>query len=247
MRKFRFICLLVIAVAVSCFAQETNSIQVRIIDRVRLRESIGVDAKILATLESGDEGTYIDKQETEKDPAHSVFAWIKILINGKAGWVYGAYVSVVDPQMGVKSYRVSNVNEISLRINGKDLYVGMAQDEAMQILGKPDSEADDQEAHVLTCAYKDNGVVIEYDVYHKCVKSITIRTSTVALASRIQVGVSIDDVIKPTTSYAYDSANTVFISSVYAPTYNTWYAPAISFVYDEKRRISEIFISLNME
>ena len=240
--------LITIFIFSSCNSQEvTNSFIINTMN-VRLREQNNIDSLIIQVLNKGDMGKYLEKKGNERNPEFSVFNWFNVTINGKMGWIYGEFLNLNDDKLRIKKNGLTNSNELQVLIDSNTIYVGMKKEDLLMILGTPEKEENLEEQGV-TCLYYFSGkLYFEIDDYMKCLKYIKIEEPSIMLASGVHVGTSVDELIQANgiENFRMDTSS-ITPKIIYAPNYNMWYTPWVSFGIDGSRIINSIYVSLNIE
>lgn len=233
---------------ISLSAQESiNTFSVNAMN-VRLRGMSSINSPIIQVFNKGDIGQYVEKNEVETDPEFRAFNWFNVIIEGKSGWFYGEFIDLKDERLLVKKNRLSNSNEIQIVKNNQTIYLGMKKEDVVAVLGLPEKELVEKDISAICLFYSSGKLYIEIDEFMKCVKYIKIEDPEILLASGIHVGMSIDEILNVSQSAFFNiRKSSITPKTIFAPNYNSWYAPWLSIDIDESRIITAIYLGLNVE
>jgi hypothetical protein len=200
---------------------------------VRLRETPGLDGKIIRILSKGESVSMEDSRRNQFDNSF----WINVKTDNGMGWVYSEYVSLAE---GIVKYKLNSNDSVSLCIKKDILKIGMTRDEVLKILGKPESESIDDERKEEWLEYDKLSVMVMS--YNKRVNHFTIKSDKYPLINEIKVGENIKpilevnkDKIKSYTKNDYS----VMLANYF---YSTAYDCGITLMTDDNGKIIEIQI-----
>jgi hypothetical protein len=177
---------------------------------VRLRETPGLDGKIIRTLIKGEYLTKITHREFTNDS----YRWINVKTATDTGWVYGEYVSLSEKPT---PYKFNSINDARIPVGDNFIEIGMTKDSLIELLGSPRrvSVDTDRAEEWLDFYYKGRITVMVTQVNNR-VNQCILYTPEQALINKTHVGMNINELLR--NNDEIESRNT-YIYSLFLANY----------------------------
>jgi hypothetical protein len=180
---------------------------------VRLRETPGLNGKIIRTLIKNESLTMITYREFENEN----YRWINVKTSTDTGWVYGEYVNLIEDTI---SYKFNTINDAKICVENSFIEIGMLKNSLLRLLGNPTTISVDKDRNEEWLDFYHNGritVMITQD--NNRVKQCILYTPEQILINKTRIGLNINELLKYNDGFESYSSNThlLFLPNYFKP------------------------------